>query len=129
MLVGYPSILCALESAHRGTISAIPPEYDLTFAHDEFDAVETAQQRRFKLILLTCQGPDERYAKACIFIRTFDDETPILFITGRHGLTEEQAQTAGAQGVVCESDQDFAGDLKRRIEGLIDGETKIFNAS
>jgi len=120
MLVGYPSILCALESAHRGTISAIPLEYDLTFARNEFDAAETAQQRRFKLILLTCERPDERYGQVCRIIRLFDEDTPILFITGPSGMTEEQAQTVGAQGVVCESDLNFADKLRQRIELLID---------
>src|SRR6476646_9760194 len=117
MKLRFPSILCAVESANRESIRSIPPDYDVTFAQNEFDAVEIAQERRFELILMTCQRADARYAKACSIIRQFDDHTPILFITGSPGLSEDEAFAAGAQGVLCQSDKNFASDLKLRIEG------------
>ena len=128
MNIQFPSILCAVESANRESIRSIPSEYELTFAQNEFDAVEMAREHKFKLILMTCQSGEQRYARACRVIRLFDETTPILFITGPNGLTEGEAIKAGGQGVICEGDQDFAADLEQRIARLVEDETLVFKA-
>src|ERR1051326_1582106 len=63
-------------------------------------ALKQATKKVFDLYLLDYHLPDGTGVEVCIFIRTFDKHTPILFCTSDETLTEAQAQTIGAQGII-----------------------------
>jgi CheY-like chemotaxis protein len=122
MKLGFPSILCAVERTTRESISAVLSEYDLRFAENEFEAIDLARRRESDLILMSCRQVDDGSAKACQIIRVFDDQTPVLFLGDSSRLTEEEALSVGAQGLLHEHAPNFAYELKRRVSELIDNE-------
>ena len=129
----YPRILCAAghheeigEHGSREFISASLPEYNITFANNEFDIAERARSGPFDLILMNCVRPDGRYAKACELIRMFDTKTPVVFITNSHRVTEEAASRLGAQGVVSTDSPHFAEDLRHRLSELVECNSMVF---
>jgi CheY-like chemotaxis protein len=122
----HPRILCVAghryEMRERGSrefISAMLPEYEIRFAQNEFDITELAREGRYDLILMNCIRLDGRYAKACVLIRMFDPETPVIFITDSHQMTEEDTATVGAQGVFSTADPNFVEDLRDRVNELV----------
>jgi PleD family two-component response regulator len=121
MKIGYPSILCALECATKETVLAVLPEYDLTFASNEFDLVELAREGRFDLILTSSLKADHRYPRACSIIRMFDPRTPLLFITDLSGPTEEEVLSFDAHIILYESDIATQEIVRQRVREVLGG--------
>ena len=128
-----PRVLCAAghhyEMGERGSrefIKAMLPEYEIRFAQNEFDITELAREGGYDLILMNCIRLDGRYAKACVLIRMFDPDTPVIFITDSHQMSEEDTAKVEAQGVFSTDDEHFVEDLRSRIGELVGRDTLIF---
>ena len=73
----------------------------------------------YDLILMNCIRLDGRYAKACVLIRMFNPETPVIFITDSHQMSDEDTAKVEAQGVFSTADPNFVEDLRDRVRELV----------
>ena len=110
----------------RESISAILLGYDINFAQNEFDLIELAREGGYDLILMNCLRLDGRYIRACTLLRMFDPVTPLLLITNSPGMTEDEAASAGAQGLCSTGAANFEHDISQRASDLINGKALIF---
>jgi hypothetical protein len=126
MFLHFPRVLCAAGHHHemgprgsRESISAMLPEFDIKFTQNEFDLIELAREGGYDLILMNCTRLDGRYVRACNIIRMFDSKTPVLFITNSPGITEEEAESVGAQAVFSTGSERFLDDVRQRASELV----------
>ena len=87
-------------------------------AQTKADALRQAAAGQFDLYLLDYQLPDGLGLEICLFIRTFDPKTPILFYTGTDLLTEPQVRTLGAQALIKKGET-FSNDLRAAISRFL----------
>lgn len=100
-------------------ISTILKKYDCTSAYSKADALYHATKEKFDIYLLDYHLPDGNGIELCLLIKNFDTTTPILFITGTSSMTEKQALTIGAQGLIKNTSDNFVIELERRVSGLL----------
>jgi CheY-like chemotaxis protein len=81
-------------------ISFILRGYEVIPARTRAEALDKVIAEQFDLILLDYHLPDGTGVEVCSFIRAFDKRTPIYFCTTTSSLSEEQAITVGAQGII-----------------------------
>lgn len=95
------------------TIALQPAGYDVISAHTAKDALHKASMEDFAALLLDTNLPDISGIELCRQIRTFDNNTPIIFYSGeaRPEIIKE-AMKAGAQAY-----------LKKPIDPFEVGET------
>ena len=103
-------------------VAAVFTDVKVNSAHSMADAVLLATKEKYDLYLLDYHLPDGTGLELCLLLRGFDAVTPILFITGTSSMTESQAITAGANGLVKKGRTDS-------IEKLIAKVTEFFNTS
>ncbi len=69
-------------------------------ARGKADAKRLLASEPFDLVLLDYYLPDGTGFELCASIRTSDQKTPILFVTGELAITEAEVLNLGAQGLV-----------------------------
>jgi CheY-like chemotaxis protein len=99
-------------------ISHILKDYELISASTKSEAIQKARTGRFALILMDCFLPDGTGVDACNQIRTFDQKTPILFVTGSESFSESRARSLGAQGTLKKGNALFVEELRNRAVEL-----------
>jgi CheY-like chemotaxis protein len=100
-------------------ISVVLDKYEVISAYSMADALVQATKQKFGLYLLDYHLPDGTGIELCLLIKNFDTETPILFITGTSSMTEEQALTIGAQGLIQKASNSFIKDLQAKAAKLL----------
>jgi CheY-like chemotaxis protein len=83
------------------------------------DAIKRATARKFDLYILDYHLPDGTGLELCLMLRTFDRDTPILFVTATSSIEESQAITAGAQGLIKKGETSFMDDLLVKVSHLL----------
>ena len=81
-------------------IETVLRQYEVVSAHNTLDGLHRARNQHFDLILLDYHMPDGNGVELCKQIRQFDQNTPVLFVTGTYMMNESDVLEAGAQGVV-----------------------------
>ena len=94
------------------------PEFEMVSATSRAEGVRLAREHKFSLIFLDYYLPDGTGDEVCGMIRTFDQRTPILFVTGSRSLTEQMARSIGAQGTVKKASPIFIEQIKARTMQL-----------
>lgn len=81
------------------------------------EGLNLARSRNFALILLDIGLPDKDGLQLCREIRSFDEQTPILFYTAFSDLLDDkEALQAGAQGCLRKpEDTPRLGEIARRV--------------
>ena len=99
-------------------ISKILRDFEVISANTVEDAVEHIRETRFDLILLDYYLPDGTGIELCNRIRFIDKKTPIVFVTGTSGITDEEISEASAQGMIKKASVDFTEKLMTFAESL-----------
>ena len=81
-------------------IAVILKGYTVVSATSKADALRLITSEKFDLILSDYHLPDGTGFEVCLFIRTFDQTTPIIFATSDDSITEAEILTLGAQAIV-----------------------------
>jgi CheY-like chemotaxis protein len=100
-------------------VAAILQDVKVVSAHSIADAVLLATKEKFDLYLLDYHLPDGTGLELCLLMRGFDATTPILFITGTSSMTESEAITAGANGLVKKGRTESVADLRSKVTRLL----------
>lgn len=112
-------ILCVEDHPETSELIAVLlHDFKVVWVQTKADALRKAATGHFDLYLLDYQLPDGLGIEICLFIRAFDTKTPILFYTGTDLLTEQQARTLGAQGLLRKGET-FSNDLRTAISRLL----------
>ena len=94
-------ILCVEDHGDTCELIAILlRDYKVISAHSKAEALRLASGEHFDLFLLDYNLPDGTGIEICLYIRTFNKKTPILFSTAFDLLTELQVEAVGAQGII-----------------------------
>jgi CheY-like chemotaxis protein len=101
-------------------VAAILHDVKVTSAHSMADAILLATKEKFDLYLLDYHLPDGTGLELCLLLRSFDAATPILFMTGTSSMTESQAITAGANGLVKKGRTESVADLRTKVRKLLE---------
>lgn len=91
--------------------------YEVISVHSIEHGLSRASEGGFDLVLLDYHLTDGTGFKLCLFIRQFDKETPILFVTSA-SITENQVATIGAQGLIKKG-LDLTDNLALTVERLL----------
>lgn len=94
-------ILCVDD--HQDTcalITTLLSDSDVSWAHDKASGLQKAETENFDLYLLDYCLPDGTGLQLCKLIRTIDEQSPILLVTGTSMITTEHVLLAGGQGVI-----------------------------
>lgn len=121
MTMKKKSVLCVED--HPDTcelISMILKKYEVVSANSMADALAQATKRKFALYLLDYHLPDGTGIELCLLIKNFDTETPMLFVTGTSSMTEKQALTIGAQGLIKKTCDTFVKDLEAKAAEILE---------
>ena len=81
-------------------ISVILKGYEVISARSKAEAIRLLATEQFDLILLDYYLPDGTGFELCLFIRSSDQKTPLLFVTSEVAITEAEVLNLGAQGVI-----------------------------
>lgn len=100
-------------------VAAVLADAKVNSAHSMADAVLLATKEKYDLYLLDYHLPDGTGLELCLLLRGFDAVTPILFITGTSSMTEAQAITAGANGLVKKGRTDSVERLITKVADLL----------
>lgn len=101
-------------------ISIILEDYEVISVNSVADALRLATSELFTLYLLDYHLPDGNGVKLTELVRTFDKETPILFVTSTSSLTEKQLLASGAQGLVGKGRIGFVEELKAKVKQVLE---------
>jgi CheY-like chemotaxis protein len=99
-------------------VAAALPDYEVVSAHSMEAGLRQATGEHFDLHLFDYHLPDGTGLQLCLFIRTFDKNTPILLWSGVSSITEQHVTTAGAQGLINKG-PDFIDKLEEAIQQLL----------
>lgn len=101
---------------------------EFSLSHDGFavttvktagEGIEQARQNKFAVILLDIGLPDKDGLELCREIRTFDQQTPVVFYTAFGDLLDmKEAKLAGAQG--CLRKPEDTAQLGTRLRAVIE---------
>ena len=112
-------ILCVEDDADTsGLISFVLRNYQVAGAHRVAEALRRAHSEKFDLYLVDYHLPDGTGIELCLMLRTFDRDTPVLFVTGTSSITETQVIIAGAQGLIRKGTS-FVDELPVRVSQLV----------
>lgn len=100
-------------------VAAILHDVKVVSAHSMADAIVLATREKFDLYLLDYHLPDGTGLELCLLLRGFDAKTPILFMTGTSSMTEAQAISAGADGLVKKGRSEAVADLRSKVSKLL----------
>ena len=101
-------------------VAAILQDVKVRSAHSMADAILLATKEKFDLYLLDYHLPDGTGLELCLLLRSFDAATPILFMTGTSSMTESQAITAGASGLVKKGRTESVAELRTKVTKLLE---------
>jgi len=93
-------------------------DYEVISAGSKFEAIERAKEIDFCLYILDYHLPDGTGFELCKQIRSFDNRTPVLFVTGTSSVGEVSARSVGGQGLVKKTRSDFIKELRIRVSDL-----------
>lgn len=93
-------------------------DFEVISVSTKAEAVARVHSDKFDLIVIDYYLPDGTGEEACVQIRSFDQRTPILFITGSDAFTETRSRTIGAQGTLRKGRPDFVTELRERAAEL-----------
>jgi two-component system response regulator HydG len=99
-------------------VGTVLQDYEIVSAYSIADAIKQATAEKFDLYMLDYHLPDGTGLELCLMLRTFDGDTPILFVTGTSSITEAQVIKAGAQGLIREN-VSFTDELTTRVTQLL----------
>ena len=112
-------ILCVDDdSSVCDLVSYLLRGFEVISASNKREAIGKASAHNFDLILLDYHLPDGNGLELCLFIRQFDKETPILFITATAFITKHEVLAIGAQGLIKKG-LELANDLAFTVERLV----------
>jgi CheY-like chemotaxis protein len=83
------------------------------------EALRLASNGQFSLYLLDYHLPDGTGIELCLLIKNFDNDTPILFVTGTSSMNNQQALNIGAQGLIRKTIDNFAEALTAKVDELL----------
>jgi CheY-like chemotaxis protein len=83
------------------------------------EALRLASEEKFSLYLMDYHLPDGTGVELCQQIKSFDTETPIIFITASSSMNEQQALHIGAQGLIKKTDDKFSEKLPTKVFYLL----------
>lgn len=63
--------------------------------------------------------PDGNCIELCLLIKNFDTETPISFVAGTSSMTQKQATTIGAQGLIKKGKESFVSELQKKVSEIL----------
>ena len=106
-------------------ISTVLKKYEVVNAHSMEDALRQATAEQFDLFLLDYHLPDGTGIELCLLIKNFDTETPILFATGTSSMTNAQALTIGAQGLIRKGGPKFVEELQSKVEEVLSQDSVV----
>src|SRR5262245_19870918 len=113
-------ILCVEDHADTSALLKTILEqdgYEAVGASTVAEALELARNQGFDLYLIDRWLPDGEGIELCRTIRTFDSNTPIVFLTADvRETTRAQAMAAGAQGYMVKPGE--PGELEQIISAL-----------
>ena len=119
MAISPKRILC-VEDDEFGTelLSYHLSRYKLVIVTSKAEGLRVAEEERFDLVLIGGILADGNGIELCRQIRQFDQETPIMILSGdAREVVQRQALTAGAQDFIIKP-IDFAG-LMMRITTIL----------
>ena len=93
-------------------------EYEMTTVETFERGLQAARKGGFDLIILDHYLPDGNGIKLCSLIRTFDEKTPILFVTNAHEIGLEEIRAVGASAIVRKMGTGFIDKLLRSVREL-----------
>lgn len=94
-------ILCVDDdSAICDLVRYLLRDFEVISVSRKEDAIRMLSEHRFDLIILDYFLPDGNGFELCSFIRQFENEVPILFITVTSLVTESEVLAIGAQGLI-----------------------------
>jgi DNA-binding response OmpR family regulator len=102
------------------TISRLLSDYEVTIMPTLAKGLACARQEKFDLYLLDFNLPDGDGIELCRQIKTFDTETPVLFLTVSLYLTEAEVKEAGAQGLLLKGKAGFIEHLLQQVSLLLE---------
>ncbi|HKX32313.1 MAG TPA: response regulator [Blastocatellia bacterium] len=97
-------------------ISSILKSYDVIPARTKADALRLLTSEKFDLLLLDFHLPDGTGLEVCRSIRSFDKQTPIIFVTSEE-MSESWLASLEAQGLVSKG-PNFNDDLRAAVDSL-----------
>ena len=106
-------------------VGKILTKHEVINAFSMEDALRQATLEKFDLFLLDYHLPDGTGIELCLLIKNFDTQTPILFVTGTSSMTNDQALTIGAQGLIRKGSAKFVQELESKVDELISEERKV----
>jgi CheY-like chemotaxis protein len=112
-------ILCVED--HEDTydlVAFVLRDYEVVGARSGSEALRRMIDDRFDLYLFDYNLPDGTGLELCIFLRTFDRETPIVVASASGVLSEREVLTTGAQAYVRKGSE-FTDNLKSTITRLL----------
>lgn len=93
-------------------------DYEVISAGTKFEAIERAKDTDFCLYIFDYHLPDGTGFELCKQIRSFDNRTPVLFVSGTSSIGEVSARSVGAQGLLKKNRSDFVKELRIRVSDL-----------
>jgi len=113
-------ILCVEDHADTcELISLVLKEFTVISASTVAEAVRKAAAQKFHTYLIDFHLPDGNGFELASRIRTFDAETPILFVTGTSSISEAQALERGANGLIKKAGLRFIEELREKVSQLL----------
>jgi CheY-like chemotaxis protein len=123
MLPSRKKVLCVED--HPDTcelISVVLKDYEVISANGLGEAFLKFKENVFDVVLLDYHLPDGNGMELCRMIRSEDQSTPILFVTGTSNMSSEAAVAAGASGLIRKTSADFIQRLKQNVDLLAGGQ-------
>jgi CheY-like chemotaxis protein len=99
-------------------IAMILRDCQVTSAANKAEAIRLASSSNFDLIILDNNLPDGLGTEIAVLIRVSDQETPIIFSTADHSLTETHLDAIGAQRLIRKG-PNFYDELKAIASDLL----------
>jgi DNA-binding response OmpR family regulator len=93
-------------------------DYELTTVDTFERGLAAARKGGFDLLILDHYLPDGNGIKLCSLIRTFDEKTPILFVTNAHEIGLAEITAVGATAIVRKMGSGFIDELLRVVREL-----------
>lgn len=118
-MTGENKVLCVEDDADTcELIAAILYDYNVLSARSVHDAIDLLEKESFNYVILDMFLPDGSGLELCKQIRSADEATPIVFVTGSQTLNLRTVREAGGNELVHKASPDFIDRLVSCIEHL-----------
>jgi DNA-binding response OmpR family regulator len=118
-MTGANKVLCVEDDADTcELIAAILYDYDVFSAQSVQAALDLLEKETFNYVILDMLLPDGSGLELCKQIRSADQATPIVFVTGSGSLNLNKVREAGGNELVHKASPDFIDRLVSCIEHL-----------